>query len=101
MKRVPHPGYGCCDLGQDLRGWLVLEYGRAAGQRALAREERARGDEADALWRKATGWREMAPLDRERLNHYGTANAYGQRAMNIQAHAEHVEAAHQWRGDLA
>lgn len=96
-RKVPHPGWGCCDLSQDLKGWLVLEYGRAAGLRALAREERQRGDAVDALWRQTSDWREMMPLDRQRLAHYGTANAYGQRAMMIQAHAERVEAAHQRR----
>jgi hypothetical protein len=103
-KGPPHPGMACCDLTQDLRGWLVLEYGKAAGLRALAAEARALGRDADARSLRAAvesqGWRVQVALSNERQAHHGLANAYAQRAMCIEAHAARVEAAHQWRGDL-
>lgn len=103
-KKPPHPGWACCDPAQDLRGWLVLEYGKAAGLRALAREARGLGQDADArsleAARESRGWKVQMDLSHERQAHHGLANAYAQRAMCIEAHAARVEAAHQWRGDL-
>lgn len=93
QKRPPHPGWACCDLAQDLRGWLVREYGRAEGLYALGREARA---EAEGI-PKAAAWE---PAEGRRIAAHGTANAYNQRAGMIRAHAARVEAAHQWRGDL-
>lgn len=89
-RKVPHPGWACCDLTQDLRGWLVLEYGRAEGLYALGREARA---QAEAI-PKAAAWE---PSEGRRIALHGTANAHNQMAGMIRAHAARVEAAHQWR----
>lgn len=95
-KRPPHPGWACCDLAQDLSGWLDREAGRAAELRERARTVRAAAVEADQRALLALS----VEAENERRTLHGEANALAQSAMIIEGHAERVRAAHLWRPDM-
>lgn len=99
--RVPHPGYPCCDLAQDLAGWLAAEREKVAGARAKAREWRALGEKADAEALRCTvesaDWRVQLAAEQARQYYHGEANAHAQHALIIEGQANRVEAAHAWR----
>jgi hypothetical protein len=95
-KRPPHPGWACCDLSQDLAGWLDREAGRAADLRERARDIRAAAIEADRRALRALS----IEAENERRTLHGEANALAQSAMIIEGHAERVRAAHLWRLDV-
>ena len=102
MKKVPHPGSACCDLDQDLAGWLTRETERASAQRAQATEVRAQANAADqrALDLAVSGsadWKTQTEAENARRVLHGEANALMQSVMITEGHAERVRAAHTWR----
>lgn len=104
MKRVMHPGSACCDVTQDLAGWLVRERARVARNYRWARVLHARGrrlKEASIRATVAGDASRAAALDAQSRTAHGFANSYAQRAMIREGHVDRVEAGHLWRPDLA
>ena len=98
--RVPHPGSACCDLTQDLAGWITIQRARIARDRRWSHVWRQRGDrlrrQATRAWARSdhnTG----RQLDDACRAACGTANAWAQRALIAEGHVDRVEVAHQWR----
>lgn len=98
--KAPHPGWACCDLTQDLAGWLNREHARVAIQRRWVRVLHARGHRLNgaSITALIAGDRDLHDrLDNERRHAHGRANGIAQSMLIREGHADQVEAAHQWR----
>lgn len=99
-NKVPHPGWACCDLNQDLQAWLNREQAAVAIKYRWCAVLHTRGKRLDnqALTELIEGnhsrHNELSTASR---NAHGRANAYGQNAMIRNGHAERVRDAHKWR----
>lgn len=100
VRKIPHPGWACCDPEQDLQGWLDHERARIAIQRRWARVLHTRGRRLDRLSLTALLAGDAARAERlsaaSRAAH-GRANARGQDALVRAGHADRVEEAHAFR----
>lgn len=98
--RVPHPGSACCDLTQDLAGWIRQQRARIARDWRWSRAWRARGDRLDRASIRAYASGDDTTGRAHQLDSitaHGRANAHAQTALTRAGHVDRVEAAHQWR----
>lgn len=98
--RVQHPGWACCDLEQDLAGWLARQRVLVAGLREVARDHRDRGRQFRELELKtltAEGPKAAYHWQLLCIEAHGVANAYAQDALIVEGHLDRVEEAHAWR----
>lgn len=97
---VEHPGWACCDPGQDLAGWIARERARLETARRWVRVLHQRGRRLDALAVAAYLAGDHAAgqhLDARCREAHGRANAVAQRALMTEGHLDRVEAAHPHR----
>lgn len=103
-RKIQHPGMACCDLEQDLPGWLARQRGIVEALRTEARVWRHKAEHADAKALAAAAEQHGTTAQHEaelyRQANHGMANAYAQRALIMEGHLDRVEAAHQWRPDM-
>lgn len=99
-RRVAHPGSACCDLTQDLAGWIARETVRLDVADRWARVLSRRGQRLRRLGTSAVarGDRERAErIDAEALSCSGRAMAIWQSSQLQRGHVERVAEAHAWR----
>lgn len=99
-KRVMHPGSACCDLTQDLAGWIERETARINRMRRWCRVWHQRGRRLRAASIRAAVRSDSALADRlagESVYAHGMGNAHGQSIGIREGHLERVIEAHQWR----
>ena len=99
-SKVLHPGWGCCDLSQDLQGWLDREQAAVNILRRWCAVLHARGRRLDnlALNNLIEGNQaQYYKLQTECITAHGQANAYGQEALIRIGHVDRVREAHLWR----
>jgi hypothetical protein len=100
--RVPHPGWACCDLEQDLAAWIARQRALCDAKRAQARPYRRAGERAKRLAiakdvADRYDWRSQMRLTQLEQHFHGIANGIMQSVLITEGHVERVEAAHAWR----
>lgn len=95
-----HPGWTCCDLSQDLAGWIARQRAAFANVRLRAGVLHAEGARLNVESIRATveGNRDRATEAAARCHvAHGAANAVMQSVLVREGHVDRVEAAHAWR----
>jgi hypothetical protein len=95
-----HPGSACCDLTQDLAGWIERQRARFAIEHRWARVLSKRGQrlrrEAIKAQVRGNAGRSNA-LDDEAMVCSSRAMVIYQSVLMNEGHVDRVEAGHQWR----
>jgi len=98
--KAQHPGWACCDLSQDLAGWIAKERAALADARLMAAGWHVEGAvmHAESARLAGTGDHDGAieAAARSRAAH-GRANAIMQSVRIREGHVDRVETAHAWR----
>ena len=102
-RMIPHPGHACCDLTQDLPGWITRQRQRLNTQLRWARVLSQRGQRLrrEAITAQVRGNTTRATdLDIEAIRCCGQAWVIHQSAAGWLAHLDRLAASHQWRPDM-
>lgn len=98
--KPPHPGSACCDLTQDLAGWIQQQRARIARDWRWFRAWRQRGtrlDRASVAAYVAQDDDTGRALRLAAITACGNANAWAQKALIREGDVDRIEAAHAWR----